>query len=314
MERRTDELNLVHPKMAKLTSGMEGLEKEIREETEKTKKEFSQSPRGKELESKRLAAHKRMHEINREDGDLFKAFRESNADYRADIKPINEQREAAKAEWDKIPKEQRTKEMEKKHNMGLHGLVKKSRTIEERYRLIYQTQNSEMAEKVSEAREEAGMHNRIVDEARKAYQASRIDPLKMRLAELKDQKRELQIEVDAPVLPEKSSLDENLRGYFADYWNKSIVNYSRNFHRQKEEGQVSGRVSVPAADDPQRVKEALRAWSTPEKTWSTSVNWDWRIREEIDGRIARLPLLQKWLQRTRGPVLKNKPVGADPKQ
>jgi hypothetical protein len=175
-------------------------------------------------------------------------------------------------------------------------------------------QNPEMAERVNAAKQEAHAGNSIVHEAQKAYLTPRIQPIKTRIAELKEQKRKLQDEVDAPVRPEKSALGENLRGYFADYWNKSIANYSKRFHKQKEEGQVSGRVSVPAADDRHRVRAALKAWSTPEDTWSTSVDWDWRIREEVDGRIARLPLLQKWLQRARGPVLKNRPVDANPKQ
>jgi hypothetical protein len=314
MSQRMGELDAAHPQMAKLVSEIDRLNKEIRDQTSKAKKEFYETPYAKKIEAERLAAHKRMHKVNREDNARFNEFKESRPEFQAEMQVIHEQKETIKAEWNKIPKEQRTKALEKKHSMRLHRLVKQSRTIEHRYRRIYRMQNPEMAERVNAAKQEAHAGNSIVHEAQKAYLTPRIQPIKTRIAELKEQKRKLQGEVDAPVRPEKSALGENLRGYFADYWNKSIANYSKRFHKQKEEGQVSGRVSVPAADDRHRVRAALKAWSTPEDTWSTSVDWDWRIREEVDGRIARLPLLQKWLQRARGPVLKNRPVDANPKQ
>ena len=39
-----------------------------------------------------------------------------------------------------------------------------------------------------------------------------------------------------------------------------------------------------------------------ETTWHTRCDWDWRLKQEIDGSIAELPLLQKWLERSRGTV------------
>jgi hypothetical protein len=36
------------------------------------------------------------------------------------------------------------------------------------------------------------------------------------------------------------------------------------------------------------------------KSWHATVDWEWRTREEIDGKIKDLPLMQKWLLRVRG--------------
>ena len=41
--------------------------------------------------------------------------------------------------------------------------------------------------------------------------------------------------------------------------------------------------------------------------WRTEVNWDWRLPEEISGKIDDLPLMKKWLLKTRGPVVKDDP-------
>ena len=45
--------------------------------------------------------------------------------------------------------------------------------------------------------------------------------------------------------------------------------------------------------------------------WSTSVDWDWRMRQEVDGTIKDLPLMQKWINRVRGPVVTEKPKRAN---
>jgi hypothetical protein len=58
-----------------------------------------------------------------------------------------------------------------------------------------------------------------------------------------------------------------------------------------------------------RVVEAQQAYADPDN-WRTKVDWDWRMPEEIDGRIDSLPLMKQWLERTRGPVVKAKPTGA----
>jgi len=58
-----------------------------------------------------------------------------------------------------------------------------------------------------------------------------------------------------------------------------------------------------------RVTEARKAYADP-ANWRTEVDWDWRMPEEINGKIDSLPLMKKWLARTRGPVVKTKPTCA----
>ena len=36
------------------------------------------------------------------------------------------------------------------------------------------------------------------------------------------------------------------------------------------------------------------------KGWHTTVDWEWRMKEELDGKIKDLPLMRKWLLRVRG--------------
>jgi len=57
------------------------------------------------------------------------------------------------------------------------------------------------------------------------------------------------------------------------------------------------------------VVDAQEAYADP-ANWRTEVDWDWRMPEEIDGRIDKLPLMKAWLEHTRGPVVKEKPTGA----
>ena len=57
--------------------------------------------------------------------------------------------------------------------------------------------------------------------------------------------------------------------------------------------------------------EALaKAVSGDDEAWRTRVDWDWRVRAEVEGGIADMPLMKKWLERVRGPVMENAPVSA----
>ena len=38
--------------------------------------------------------------------------------------------------------------------------------------------------------------------------------------------------------------------------------------------------------------------------WHTKCDWDWRLRQEVDGSIADLPMLKKWIRRARGRIKK----------
>jgi hypothetical protein len=37
-----------------------------------------------------------------------------------------------------------------------------------------------------------------------------------------------------------------------------------------------------------------------EAAWHSRVDWEWRMKQEVDGSIEKIPALQKWLKRVRG--------------
>ena len=49
------------------------------------------------------------------------------------------------------------------------------------------------------------------------------------------------------------------------------------------------------------VRRVYDAWRK-KGDWHTRVDWDWRMKEEIDGSIHKAPQMNKWLENTRGPV------------
>jgi len=62
-------------------------------------------------------------------------------------------------------------------------------------------------------------------------------------------------------------------------------------------------------DDPGTVKTVLEAQTEP-RHWHTAADWDWRMPQEVDGSIADLPIMRRWLERVRGPVVTQRPDGA----
>jgi hypothetical protein len=44
--------------------------------------------------------------------------------------------------------------------------------------------------------------------------------------------------------------------------------------------------------------------SQQKENWHTKCDWDWRLKQEIDGSITNLPMLQKWILRARGKIQK----------
>ena len=85
-------------------------------------------------------------------------------------------------------------------------------------------------------------------------------------------------------------------------------------YTERLSGETATSVATLAkTDDLRAVAELLEIWSSGQM-WRTQVDWDWRITEEVNGSIKNLPLLQKWLERIRGPILTKLPVGTDPRQ
>ena len=99
----------------------------------------------------------------------------------------------------------------------------------------------------------------------------------------------------APYGPEKLWLQGFGYQAYRGYYNTNYARYISDHVR----AQVGGG----------EMREDVRFLSELSKTvasdddWSTSVDWDWRMKQEVDGSVKDLPLLQKWIKRVRGPVV-----------
>jgi hypothetical protein len=104
----------------------------------------------------------------------------------------------------------------------------------------------------------------------------------------------------APYHPEK--LWTGSFGYqvYRGYYN---TNYSR-YIREHAKALFGG---AERRDDVGSLRQLEKATARGEG-WSTSVDWDWRMRQEVDGSIKDLPLQQKWIRRARGPVVTERPT------
>jgi len=70
----------------------------------------------------------------------------------------------------------------------------------------------------------------------------------------------------------------------------------RHFLRDKITREVGGRVCHENFGALERIRGVQNT------KWHTQCDWDWRLKQELDGSIDKLPLLRKWLQRARPDV------------
>ena len=104
-----------------------------------------------------------------------------------------------------------------------------------------------------------------------------------------------------PYTPEKLWIASFKYQAYRGYYN---TNYGRylNDHAKAMFGGDQRR------DDIGFLKQVMEA-NDGTKDWSTRVDWDWRMSQEVDGTIKDLPLQQKWINRARGPMVTEKPEG-----
>ena len=75
----------------------------------------------------------------------------------------------------------------------------------------------------------------------------------------------------------------------------------RLYLRDKIAKDIGGKVSHESEE-----LDTVYALQTNAK-WHTRCDWEWRMKQELDGSVEKLPLLQKWIERVRGPVMAEKP-------
>jgi len=101
------------------------------------------------------------------------------------------------------------------------------------------------------------------------------------------------------------------RGWLYSFNNQGYRGYYNTAYNHYLGGHAKAVVGGGEMREDTNFLEALaKAVSGDDPGWRTTVDWDWRVREEIDGSIADAPLMQKWLERVRGAVMKERPVGS----
>jgi len=149
-------------------------------------------------------------------------------------------------------------------------------------------------------------HHRVRQErsdALRAATAMKTRKLKMELMPLEkalDEAKNAALDVYAPESRWIASFEYKS---FGKHYN---FNYKRYFQAKTEEG-GSG---IPIHSNVERLQEIADLGNNP-AVWRTEVDWDWRTPEEVSGAIDDLPLMQKWIERNRGPIQKSNPAGSD---
>jgi hypothetical protein len=83
--------------------------------------------------------------------------------------------------------------------------------------------------------------------------------------------------------------------------------YNFNYNRYFGEKIAEGGSGIPINSKVSRLQEIAELGNNP-AVWRTEVDWDWRTPEEVSGAIDDLPLMQKWIERNRGPIQKSNPA------
>jgi len=74
--------------------------------------------------------------------------------------------------------------------------------------------------------------------------------------------------------------------------------YNYNYRRYLTDKATESVGIRSIGEDPGALESTLRKQTKAE--WHTRCDWDWRLSQERNGSIERLPLLKKWVERVRG--------------
>ena len=268
--------------------------------TKKAKEEARALPEVAALSAK----HKEMHTLWRAEQKAWhlacRKVEQDDSLYQQLLADVNAFR--AKMKTDKLkrhskPRQKQERELRKldnKRRLRENKLADKLKTSDDRWIAFWELQNAYYR-----------MGGRIRNMA-DSYVKREIRELLSEIGDLKAEIAQAQREARAPYAPDFKGLDV-ATGLFGSYYNVAVYEFLGG-QGEQDRGVVG---ILPGTDNPEHIRELLVVLPN---TWHTEVDWDWRIREEVDGRINNLPLLQKWLARVRGPVVTKEPVGSNPNQ
>jgi len=181
-------------------------------------------------------------------------------------------------------------------------LRKQSAELRSQLQKLQNGERKKTDEKIRTLDREMHEKNSALGGKREKYVSERTADMARQVAAAKTALAEANEKALAPYIPEK--LWTRSFGYqaYRGYYNTNYRAYIRDHAR----AQLGG---GEMRDDIGFLRQLEKGVSGTEG-WSTSVDWDWRMKQEADGSIKDLPLLQKWIKRARGPVVTNKPVGS----
>ena len=129
----------------------------------------------------------------------------------------------------------------------------------------------------------------------------KIQKLKLDLIPLKEKIRVADAYAYEPYAAELEWLDSFEYKSFGRHYN---YNYNRYFLSKVE----AGGTGITIHSDASQLQKIAELGNNP-AVWRTELNWDWRTPEEVNGSIAKLPLMKKWIERNRGPIQMSNPAG-----
>jgi len=145
----------------------------------------------------------------------------------------------------------------------------------------------------------SGQKDRALGTKRNMYVTKRTAEMVRQVGAAKTALAEASDKAMAPYWPEKLWMGSFGYQVYRGYYNTNYRSYI-NSHAKLKVGGGEMR------DDIGFLKGLHKALEG-DKGWRTSVDWDWRMKQEVDGTIKDLPLQQKWIRRVRGPVVTGKP-------
>ncbi len=302
MQARLDELTMQDTTVAAAQAQLEVKKADFNERKKTLGEEAKQVPEYKRLVAEKVPMEKDLRLLsdawNKARGEAFKND--------PTHQKLQGEWKTARHEWQKIPKDEQRRR--KKAETKFRKLDKKRRDYEWIFERKVKARNP-VAAKYDTLRDKINRLNNELRSIGDSYVANQTRALKKEIGDLKTALANAKRKAEAPQAPEYRALHSGLREYFSKHYNRDIPRYTSSLN-----GKTATSVAALArTDDPGVIEDILNIWSSG-KMWRTEVDWDWRITEEVNGKIETLPLLQKWLHRVRGPVVTKKPEGTNPTQ
>jgi hypothetical protein len=160
--------------------------------------------------------------------------------------------------------------------------------------------NPKLVDKQRKLDKLAGEKDRELRDKRGVYVSKGTAAMVLKVAAAKTELSKAHGKAMAPYTPEKLWMDSFNYQVYRGYYN---TNYSR-YISQHVKAQLGGATQR----DDIGLAERLHKSEASGGGWSTSIDWDWRMRQEVSGEIKDLPLMQKWIKRARGPIVTKKPA------